>query len=398
MTTDATDPRTTDAAPFPSNRSAPYRFSDGYAQLRDPPGPLRLGTRYDGRQAWVVVIHEAARKLLASRFESADAHRTGFPFLTAGGRDMIGTNPTLFRMDDPEHARLRRMTISHYTVKRIKTISEFVEEVVLVFLRRMTISGPTADLVSQFLIGAGHMVICRLLGVPYEDHAFFQERSRVLLTLRSTPEEVRAAQDELLQYLARLARTKRERPDDAIISRLVARGEILREEDISDAMLLLIAGHATDANLTSMSLYALADRSEQYAALRADRSLVPGAVEDPLRYVAIADIATEDVPIRGRTIAAGNTQIAMGSSANLDHEYYEDPDALTARVEDLVHLAFGFGRHQCLGQNLARADQLREDLMTARNDPTLRLAVPVQSSARLEGTTIQGVNELPVTW
>ncbi|MFE6690517.1 cytochrome P450 [Streptomyces sp. NPDC057743] len=406
MTETTATPQAADAPAFPNDRTCPYRLPDGYAKLRDTPGALHRVTLYNGRQAWVVTKHEAARQLLADPRLSSNRTHASFPATSPRIEAIRESRQAFIGMDPPEHGPKRRMTISEFTVKRIKAMRPEVEEIVHGFLDEMLASGSPADLVSQFALPVPSMVICRLLGVPYADHDFFQDASRRLVQGESA-QAAAAARDDLRRYFDGLITTFQAEPGPGLIGSLVAeqlaKGEIDREELASTAMLLLIAGHETTASMTSLSVITLLEHPDQYAALRNDRSLVPGAVEELLRYLAIADIAggrvaLADIEIDGQTIKAGDGVIVTNSIANRDASVYADPDTLDVRRSARHHLSFGFGVHQCLGQNLARLEL--EVILTALLDrvPTLQLAVPVEELTLRPGTTIQGVNELPVTW
>ncbi|MEW1654120.1 cytochrome P450 [Streptomyces sp. NPDC093707] len=406
MTETTATPQAVDAPAFPSDRTCPYQLPAGYTELRDAPGPLHRVTLYDGSQAWVVTKHEAARQLLADPRLSSDRTHAAFP-ATSPRIEVVRDAPQAFiSMDPPEHGPKRRMTISEFTVKRIKAMRPEVEEIVHGFLDEMLASGPPADLVSQFALPVPSMVICRLLGVPYADHDFFQDASRRLIQ-SVDPQAVVTARADLASYLDGLITAFQAEPGPGLVGSLVAEqfagGEIDREELVSTAMLLLIAGHETTASMTSLSVITLLEHPDQYAALRDDHSLIPGAVEELLRYLAIADIAggrvaLADIEIEGQLIKAGEGVIVTNSIANRDGTVYENPDALDVRRSARHHLSFGFGVHQCLGQNLARLEL--EVILTALLDrvPTLKLALPVEKLTLRPGTTIQGVNELPVTW
>ncbi|MGG2461411.1 cytochrome P450 [Streptomyces sp. RGM 3693] len=406
MTDTATPPQTTDAPAFPSDRTCPYQLPEGYAKLRDAPGPLHRVTLYDGRQVWVVTKHEAARKLLADPRLSSNRADANFPATSPRIQVIRESRQAFIGMDPPEHGTKRRMTISEFTVKRIKGMRAEIEQIVHGFLDEMLAAGPTADLVSQFALPVPSMVICQLLGVPYADHDFFQDASKRLVQAPDA-ESAAGARDELARYMDGLITQFQAEPGPGLVGSLVANqlanGEIDREELSSTAMLLLIAGHETTASMTSLSVITLLEHPDQYAALRADRSLIPDAVEELLRYLAIADIAggrvaKADIEIEGQLIRSGDAVIVSNSIANRDGSVYEDPDTLDVRRSARHHLSFGFGVHQCLGQNLARLEL--EVILNALFDrvPTLRLAVPVEQLALRPGTTIQGVNELPVTW
>ncbi|MFF7245014.1 cytochrome P450 [Embleya sp. NPDC008237] len=391
---------------FPSNRTCPYRLPEDYTRLRDEPGPLQLVTLYDGRPAWVVTKHEAARRLLADPRLSSDRAHAAFPSTSPRLRALRDRPAGFISLDPPEHGPRRRMTISEFTVRRIKDMRPDVERIVHGAIDDLLAAGPPADLVSRFALPVPSMVICRLLGVPYADHDFFQDASRQLL--QSTEgADARAARDRLERYLDGLVTAVGTKPGPGLLSTLVgeqlATGAIEREELVSTAILLLVAGHETTASMTSLSVITLLEHPDQHAALRADPTLVPGAVEELLRYLAIADIAggrfaTADIEIDGQLIRAGDGVIVTNSIANRDGSVFEDPDTFDVHRSARHHIAFGYGVHQCLGQNLARLEL--EVILTALFEriPTLRLAVPVERLTLRPGTTIQGVNELPVTW
>ncbi|WP_219518187.1 cytochrome P450, partial [Nonomuraea ceibae] len=169
------------------------------------------------------------------------------------------------------------------------------------------------------------------------------------------------------------------------------------------ALILLSAGFDTTANMIALGAFALLENPEQLAALRADPTLVEGAVEELLRYLSVAKtfmrVALEDVELGGHTIKAGSTVIVSINTANRDPERFPDPHKLDLRRQDGGHLAFSHGIHQCLGQQLARVE-LRVALPALlQRFPTLRLAVPAgEIPLRPEAADIYGVKSLPVTW
>lgn len=295
---------------LPAARAAgcPFDPAPGVERARREE-PVTRATLWDGSSCWLVTRHQDVRAVLGDPRFSADASRPGFPFLTVGARELSTSRPTFIRRDDPEHARLRRMLTADFMVKKVEAMRPEVQRLTDGLLDRMTAGRTSADLVAEFALPLPSLVICLLLGVPYDDHEFFQDRSRLLLSLRSTAEEVRTAGDELQHYLSRIAEAKRREPDNGIISRLVARDDLDAEEIASMGRLLLIAGHETTANMTALSTLALLRNPDQLARLRADPSLIKGAVEELLRYLSIIHnglprVADEDVTIGGRTIRA----------------------------------------------------------------------------------------------
>ncbi|WP_433579805.1 cytochrome P450 [Nocardia brasiliensis] len=399
-------PRTDDPPAFPSNRTCPYHLPEQYTRLRDEQDSLHKVTLFDGAQAWVVTKHETARALLADPRLSADRTHANFPAVSPRFRVFQSGKPAFISLDPPEHSTQRRMMISEFTLKRVKGMRADIEKIVHGFIDDLLAAGPPADLVGQFALPVPSMVICRLLGVPYEDHEFFQDASRRLVQ-STTAEGAIAARRDLAVYLDGLITRLQAEPGPGLLSSLVAdqlaHGEIDREDLVSSSILLLVAGHETTASMTSLSVITLLEHPDQHAALRADPSLIPGAVEELLRYLAIADIAggrfaKADIEIDGHVIKQGEGVLISNSIANRDGSVFAEPDTFDVHRSARHHIAFGYGVHQCLGQNLARLEL--EIILGSLFEriPTLRLAVPTEQLTLRPGTTIQGVNELPVTW
>ncbi|MFD5086806.1 cytochrome P450 [Kitasatospora sp. NPDC058201] len=370
-------------------------------------GPVSRAELPDGTSCWLVTGYEEVRTVLSDRRFSADARRPEFPFLTVGQREIIATNPSFLRLDDPEHARLRRMVTGDFLVRRVEALRPGIQQIVDRALDRMTAEGAPADLVAHFALPVPSLVICLLLGVPYADREAFQERSRLLLTINAAKEEVARAQNELLDYLGDLATRKRDRPGDDILSRLATRDDLTPRQIATTGLLLLVAGHETTANMIGLST-ALVLRHPEQAARLADPATLPGAVEELLRLLTIVHtgvprLAVEDVDLGGTPVRAGEGVIAMLSTANRDERLFGGEDRLPTDELDLGrdarrHVAFGFGVHQCLGQPLARAE-LQIALATLfRRLPGLRLAVPESELDFRTEAVIYGLRSLPVSW
>jgi cytochrome P450 len=351
----------------------------------------------------MITRHEDVRAVLGDQRFSADANRPGFPFLSANRKALTTDSASFLRMDDPEHARMRRMLTADFMVKKVEALRPEVQRIADDLLDRMTADRSSADLVAEFALPLPSLVICLLLGVPYADHGFFQKRSRVLLHDRSTLEEIHQAQSELVEYLTRLAADKQSNPDDGIISRLVAQGELSPAEIAAMGRLLLVAGHETTANMTALSVLALLRNPVQLVRLREDPSLIRGAVEELLRYLTIVHsglsrVATEDITVGGQTIRAGEGVLCILNAANRDESAFSSGADLDLERDARRHVAFGFGVHQCLGQPLARLElQIALQTILARL-PELRLDVPFEDISFRHDMAIYGVNTLPVAW
>ncbi|WP_393088400.1 cytochrome P450 [Streptomyces sp. LN704] len=362
----------------------------------------------DGTACWLVTGHEEVRAVLADPRFSADARTPGFPFLSAGQRELATAKPSFIRMDDPEHARLRRMVTKDFLVKRIEELRPGIQDIVDRAVDRMTDGRTSADLVADFALPIPSLAICLMLGVPYEDHDLFQSLSRTLLDNRTTSQRAEQAHAQLMDYLAELAEHKRRHPADDILSRLVARDDLTPQETASLGFLLLVTGHESTANMAAISVLALLRDPAQTALLRDDPELVRGAVEELLRHLTIIHLglgraARRSVEVGGVTIPAGDGVICMLSTANRDPSLFATeggtrPSELDVTRDARRHVAFGHGIHQCLGQTLARVE-LQIILATLlRRLPGLRLATSPDQLVYHQDAIVYGLRALPVTW
>ncbi|MEU6975554.1 cytochrome P450 [Streptomyces sp. NPDC046371] len=395
----------TEAVAFPQDRTCPYHPPTAYEPLREE-RPLSRVTLWDGRPVWAVTGHATARALLSDPRLSTDSTRPDFPLPTERAANLRRSRrAALLGWDDPEHNAQRRMLIPSFTLKRAERLRPRIQSTVDGLLDAMEAAGPPAELVSAFALPVPSIVICDLLGVPYEDHDFFEAQSRRLLR-GPTGADTEEALAQLEGYLGDQIERKREKPGEGVLDDLVARqlqdGGPDRQELVQLATILLVAGHETTANMISLGTFTLLRHPERLAELRADPGLVPAAVEELLRFLSIADgllrVAREDVEIDGTVIRAGEGVVFSTSVINRDSAAYADADALDWARPARHHLAFGFGIHQCLGQNLARAEMEIALGTLLRRLPGLRLAVPAEEIPFKPGDTIQGMLELPVTW
>ena len=377
-------------------RSCPFDPPDSAAELRER-GPVAQVRLFDGRTTWLVTGHAEARTLLADPRVSSDRGNPSFPMPvpTPAHARVTNMRATLVANDPPKHTRLRRMLIPSFTVRKIAALKPKIEAIVTERLDAMIAAGPPADLLASFALPVPSMVICELLGVPYEDHEFFEEQSR-----RRLDADGQAIQ-KLVKYLHELVQKKIGKPGDGLLDDLIAEqladGELDDAELTSMGLAMLIAGHDTTANMISLGTMLLLEKPDQLAKLRADEAAIPGAVEELLRYLTIAGFlprtATEDIELGGHTIKAGEGVLVASSIVNR-----EQSDELDVANPMRQHLAFGFGIHQCLGQNLARAELEIAFTHLFRRIPTLRLTVPVDEVPRRSLAVPSGVTALPVTW
>jgi cytochrome P450 len=392
---------------FPMARTCPFDPPAELTTLRAerPVSRVRI---WDGSSPWLVTRYEDVRKVLSDPRISADSDRPNYPYQSEGLRVRRTISRTFISMDDPDHARLRKMVISDFTVRKTESLRPLVEKLVNDLLDAMERGPQPADLVQAFGLPLPSMVICHMLGVPYADHGFFQERSHALLDTTSGAETSVRANDELRDYLTNLMAAKEAEPTDDILGRLAQRhvltGELSREDAASMALLLLVAGHETTANMIGLGTLTLLQNPEQAAEVRdGDPAVVKAAVEELLRLLTVVHtgrrrVAIEDVEIGGVTIPAGDGIIAATDSANHDPATFESPTELDIHRSANHHVAFGFGVHQCLGQPLARLELQVAYPALLRRFPDLRLAAPMEDIRYRDKMVVYGVEALPVSW
>ncbi|WP_221341918.1 cytochrome P450 [Nonomuraea endophytica] len=367
-------------------------------------GPISRFTFPDGHEGWLVTGYDLVRAVLADpRFSSRKELMRHHPLIDFGDVEVPPAPPGEFLlMDDPQHSRYRKPLAGKFTVRRMRLLTERIEQVTAEHLDAMEKAGSPTDLVTAFAKPIPAVMICELLGVPYADRGSFQGNVEKFLDGETPDDELIAAYTAVQTYLAELVAAKRANPTDDVLSDLLD-GDLTDEELRGVALILLVAGLDTTANMLALGTFALLRNPAQLAALRADPALTEPAVEELLRYLTVGKTfmrtALEDVELGGHTIPAGSMMICSYHTANRDPERFSDPHVLDLRRQDGGHLAFGHGIHQCLGQQLARIEMRVAFAALVRRFPTLRLAVPAEEVAlRPETADIFGVKSLPVAW
>lgn len=389
---------------FPAPRTCPFAPPTQYQKLREE-NPISRVELPSGMTAWALTRLEDVRAMLADPRFSSDRSNPKFPVAIAQRSDSPALG-SLISMDPPEHGAARRQVIGEFTVKRMKALQPRIQEIVDEQIDALLAGPKPADLVKALSLPVPSLVICELLGVPYSDHEFFQARSAKMLKRTSSMEERGNAVDELKSYLNDLVAAKEADPGDDLLGRQILKlrqsGELDHDKLVSLAFLLLLAGHETTANMISLGVLGLLDNPEQLAAIKADPGKTPNTVEELLRYFSIVEatgrLATADVEIGGTLIRAGEGVFGLVGTANHDPEAFGQATDVDIERGARHHTAFGFGPHQCLGQNLARMElQIVFDTLF-RRIPGLRPAVEIDALPFKDDAFIYGLYELPVTW
>jgi cytochrome P450 len=391
--------------PMPRDKTCPFAPPPVYKQLRETE-PVTKVTLYDGRRAWLFTRYEDIRTVLGHPAVSAETLDENFPFLNSG--DKVAKQAQSFqRWDDPRHAERRRMLMPYFTIRRIEQMRPRVQAMIAGLYQKMIDHGPPLDLVEHFALALPSGVACDLLGVPYSDHAFFESRFAVRMDRTAGADAVRQANAELVAYIDRVVSSKYGTSGDDLLGRFVTErvetGQVSHADAVTDATLLLLAGHETTANMIAMGILALLEHPRELARIQADKALVPGAVEELLRYLTISQtmgvrVAKDDFEAGGQPIATGDGLIVPVAAANYDDQVFPEPGVLDLTRQARRHLTFGSGVHVCLGQPLARMEL--HEVFTSVFDtfPGLALTAPLAEIDFKWESVFYGVHTLPVTW
>ncbi|GEC02384.1 cytochrome P450 hydroxylase [Streptomyces spinoverrucosus] len=380
-----------------------------YRQLRED-GPVRRAIIAGGLDAWLVTRYEDGLAALSDPRLSSDVRDASDPRLLGQLPEVERESmmSSMLRSDPPDHTRLRRLVSKAFTARRVAELRPRIQEITDRLLDAVVPAG-RAELVADFALPLPVTVISELLGVPVDDRYDFQRwTDDMLLRGEKMPDPaiVNEAWQHMRGYLTKLLEAKRARPADDLLSALIsARDEEQRlneDELISMAFLLLVAGYITTVNLIGGGIAALLAHPDQLQLLRDDPELLPGAIEEFLRYdgpvsPGIARFAREDVEIAGVTIPRGATVLIASAIADRDPARFPDPDRLDVTRQDNGHLAFGHGIHYCLGAPLARLEGQIAIGTVLRRLPDLALAVPPAELSWRPGG-LRGPVRLPVTF
>ncbi|WP_086668708.1 cytochrome P450 [Lentzea kentuckyensis] len=391
-----------------SVRSYPFGPVDGleidplYGRLRDEEPLARVKLPY-GEEGWLLTRYDDVRLALSDpRFSLAQAAVRDTPRM---GPQRMGA--ILTDLDPPDHTRLRRLLAHAFTVRRVEQLRANAQRLAGDLLDEIEKAGPPADLVTAYAVPLPGLMVCDLLGVPYADRDHFQDLAAAFMSITAMSDEEKLAKvGELAAYLAGLADQRREHQEDDLISALVVAQEegdrLTAEELVQLTVLLLGAGYDSTAAHIANSVHTLLRFPDQARLLRENPELMPGAVEELLRWIPaqeISDIlpryALEDVELSGGTVKAGEAVLLAKHAANRDPRQYADADRFDVTRNAKGHLTFGHGPHHCIGAQLARMDL--QVALTAILDrfPGLRLAEDVRWRT---GLAMRGPLALLVTW
>ncbi|MGW1986046.1 cytochrome P450 [Streptomyces collinus] len=380
-----------------------------YAELRSRGRVIR----YEPTDQWLVPHHADVSALLRDRrlgrayqhrFTHEDFGRTPpapehEPFHTLNDHGMLDLEP-------PDHTRIRRLVSKAFTPRTVQALVPYVRNLANELVAGLVAAGG-GDLLTDVAEPLPVAVIAEMLGIPESDRAPLRPWSADICGMYElnpsgdSAERAVRASVEFSDYLRELIAERRENPGDDLISGLIAahdEGDRLTEQEmISTAVLLLNAGHEATVNATVNGWWALFRNPDQLAALRADHSLVPAAVEELMRYDTPLQLferwVLDDIEIDGTTIPRGAEIAMLFGSANHDPSVFTAPERLDIGRGDNPHISFSAGIHYCIGAPLARIELAASMTALLERAPTLNLAAEPE---RKPNFVIRGLEGLAV--
>ncbi len=363
---------------------------------------------------WIVTRYEDAALVLRDRrfgknYVATVSNRYGPAIMDEPAYASMAR--TMLVLDPPDHTRLRGLVTKAFTARRVEAMRPRVAAIVDALIDRVHAQGGM-DVIADFAHRLPIIVICDMLGIPEEDREQFFVRSRVngrlIDPVPLSREEIDVCNANTLEtnaYFDSLFERRRRDPQDDLTTQLVQaeeEGDRLSAEELrANVGLLFAAGHETTANLIGNGLLALHRNPDQWATLRDDPSLIPGAMEELLRYDSSVQMTGrslhEDAELAGVPIPKGAQVVCFLGAANRDPAAFPDPDRLDVRRQKVTPLSFGGGIHFCLGAQLARIEAQEAFAGLLRRLPTLQLPEK-DTPAWRRSFTLRGLTRLPATW
>ncbi|NYI85310.1 cytochrome P450 [Saccharopolyspora hordei] len=369
----------------------------GETREREPVTRLPLPVSLN---VWLVTGYDEAKAVLgdAKRFSNDFTNLVGQAGVTA--EDNPGG---LGFTDPPAHTRLRKLLTPEFTMRRLARLTPEIEAIVEQQLDAMAAADQPVDLVTEFAVPIPSLVISELLGVPYGDRAEFQKLSVTRFDVFEGVGSSLGAMSQSLEYLHGVVRKQREEPGDGLLGALIRdHGDEVSDRELAElADGVLTGGFETTASMLALGALVLLQDRPLLERVRDDDEVVPGLVEELLRYLTVVQVAfprfaREDVEIGGTRIAEGDVVLCSLSGADRDAALGEDVERFDPDRAPTSHLAFGHGLHRCIGAELARMELRAAYPALVRRFPDIRLAVPASELEFRKASIVYGLDSLPV--
>ncbi|RMG91567.1 MAG: cytochrome P450, partial [Chloroflexi bacterium] len=383
-----------------------------FAQMRRE-CPIYAHKDPDGRTIWYITRYEDIVEVLKDNDRFVKDIRNTWP----PEKQTRQHTPTLQQLinrnmlfaDPPDHTRLRHLVSLAFTPRRVEAMRPRIEAIAHALLDKVA-NQQQMELIADFALPLPFIVITDMLGIPTEDREQVSVWSQAIISPGSrglTYGERKRRVKAFVQYLQQLFADRRQQPQDDLITALVeaeSEGDRLTEAELSSMVaLLLVTGYETTVNLIGNGTLALLQHPAQLAEIQANPELLPGAVEELLRFDGPVETSTtrwvrQDCTFKGYQMRRGDIVRVVLSSANRDEAVFERPNVLDIYRQDNRHLAFGLGIHYCLGAPLARLEGVVALGTLFGRFPTLRLAVPPEKLVWRSGVLFRGLEQLPLVW
>jgi cytochrome P450 len=385
-----------------------------YARMRaEAPVTQQIGL--DGQTPiWFVTgAAEVEQVLLDSQTFARDpalvSEELAAEYQTPDPRVRAITDNHMLNRDGDDHRRLRALVSKAFTPRVVEGMRPRIESIATTLLDQVAPQGHM-ELIGDYAFPLPITVIAELLGVPLDRQDDFRRWSDAFVRPTITPEQQAAAMGQLqafAAYMQQLVAERRQNPRDDLISRLIQaeeQGDRLNASELfSMIALLIVAGHETTVSLIGNAVVALLQHPQALAELRERPALIPGAIEELLRYDspverALIRFIARDAALGGKQLRCGELLIAVLGSANRDEARFADPTELNIHRAPNPHLAFGKGIHYCLGAPLARLEGEIALRALIQRFPDLRLAAEPDDLAWRNVPLFRSLVSLPVAW
>lgn len=373
-------------------------------------GPLTrttVGTGADTETIWLAAGHAVVRQVLGGHQKFSTRRRWDRRDEVGGEGifrppELVGN---LMDYDPPEHTRMRQKLTPGFTLRRMRNLRPYIEQIVADRLDAMADAGSPADLVEFVADTVPGAVLCELIGVPRDDRAMFTQLCHRHLDAALSQRRRAAAGEAFSRYLLAMIARERKDPGEGLIGAVVAEhGDTATDEELRGfCVQVMLAGDDNISGMIGLGVLALLRHPDQIAALLGDDQSAERAVDELIRYLTVPYAPTPrtamaDVTIAGRTIKKGETVLCSLPAANRDPALVSDVDRLDVTREPVPHVAFGHGIHHCLGAALARIELRTVYTALWQRFPALRLADPGQEPLFRLTTPAYGLTSLLVEW
>jgi len=356
-----------------------------------------------GVNVWLVSGYEHAKLVLAD----TKSYSNDFANLVGEHGASASHSPGgLGFADPPEHTRLRKLLTPEFTMRRLSRLTPGIKAIIdqrLDAMAELAANGGTVDMVEEFAIPIPSLVICELLGVPYEDRVDFQRLSMARFDLFGGATASLGAISESLAYLTEVVKKQRAEPGDGLLGMIIKEhGDEVGDQELAGlADGVLTGGFETTASMLALGALVLLQDRDAFRLVQDDDAAVHGFVEELLRYLTVVQVAfprfaRADVEVGGAQIAKGDVVIVSLSAGDRDPVLGSDLDRVDPRRAPTSHLAFGHGVHRCIGAELARMELRAAYPALVRRFPQMRLATPPEELGYRKVSIVYGIETLPV--